>query len=197
MSELELKFEVTPDDLKRLAKHPAFAGKADRANLSTTYFDTPANDLRAAGLTLRVRRKAGQYVQTMKRTRAGVIFDRDEWEAATPHKTPDAGLLAETPAAGLLKEHADDLTARFTTRIRRDARLHREDGALVELSVDKGEIVGAGRSEPMLELELELKDGDARGLYALAEDLAGVAPIRLAFDSKTGTAFPISAAISS
>ena len=113
MSELELKFEVTPDDLKRLAKHPAFAGKADRANLSTTYFDTPANDLRAAGLTLRVRRKAGQYVQTMKRTRAGVIFDRDEWEAPTPHKTPDAGLLAETPAAGLLKEHADDLTARL------------------------------------------------------------------------------------
>jgi triphosphatase len=185
MSELELKFEVTPDDLKRLARHPAFAGKADRASLSTTYFDTPANDLRAAGLSLRVRRKAGQYVQTMKRTRAGVIFDRDEWESPTAHKTPDTALLAQTPAAGVLEEHAEQLAPRFTTRIRRDARLYRLAGALVELSIDKGDIVGEGRSEPMLELELELKDGEPGALYALAEDLAELAPIRLAFDSKS------------
>ncbi|CAN5286057.1 inorganic triphosphatase [soil metagenome] len=185
MSEIELKFEVTQAALRRLAAHPAFDAAADRVNLTSRYFDTPNSDLREAGLSLRVRRKGRGYVQTLKRSRDGDLFDRDEWEGPTPGQALDLSLLADTPVAGLLGDHAAELQPRFTSRIRRDIRLWKSGPSLVEVSIDRGEIVGEGCREPLLELELELKDGPVEGLYALAEDLSGAAPMRLSFDSKS------------
>ena len=37
MSEIELKFEVTPEDLRRLSSHPAMAGPGERISLATVY----------------------------------------------------------------------------------------------------------------------------------------------------------------
>jgi triphosphatase len=55
---------------------------------------------------------------------------------------------------------------------------------VVEVSLDKGEIVSGARREPILELELELKRGSPEALFDLAQDLARVAPLRLSYESK-------------
>lgn len=185
MSEIELKFEVSADDLKQLARHPAMAAAPERVALSTIYYDTPDGDLRAAGLSLRVRRKGKRFTQTLKRTRSAELFDRDEWEAETNRFAPNLSLLAHTPVAELLTDHALELRPQFSLRIDRALRLVREEEAEIEISVDKGEVRAGESTDRILELELELKSGAPERLYAFAKQLLEVAPIRLSFDTKS------------
>jgi inorganic triphosphatase YgiF len=185
MSEIELKFEVTPEDLKRLAEHPAMAGPGERVSLSTVYFDTPEGDLRAAGLSLRVRRKGEKYTQTLKRTRSDELFDRDEWEDATDRFAPNLSLLAHTPVADLLDANAMALRPRFSLKVSRQIHVWREGETEIEISVDRGEVKAGDLTEALLELELELRSGAPERLYAFAEELFAVAPIRLSFDTKS------------
>ncbi|HET9161089.1 MAG TPA: CHAD domain-containing protein [Caulobacteraceae bacterium] len=184
MSEIELKFEVTPDDLERLSGHPAMAGPGERASLATVYFDTADGDLRAAGLSLRVRRKGGRFTQTLKRTHSADLFDRDEWEAETSRFAPDLSLLEHTPVADLLAQHAMDLSARFTLKVNRHIHLWDEGQAVIEICIDRGEIRSGERAQPFLELELELISGPVERLYEFAKELSQIAPIRLSFDTK-------------
>src|SRR5436190_2393798 len=184
MSEIELKFEVSADDLKRLGRHPAMAGAPERVALSTVYFDTPSGDLRAAGLSLRVRRKGGRYTQTLKRTRSADLFDRDEWESETTRFAPNLSLLADTPVAEFLSSHALELQPQFSLRVNRALRVVKQDDSEIEISVDKGEVRAGEALDQILELELELKSGSPERLYAFAKELAEVAPIRLSFDTK-------------
>ncbi len=184
MSEIELKFEVTPEDLKRLSSHPAMAGPGERVSLATVYFDTAAGDLRAAGLSLRVRRKGGKFTQTLKRTRSSDLFDRDEWEGETSRFAPNLSLLEQTPVAGLLEAHALALRAQFTLKVNRHIHLWDEGETVIEISIDRGEIRAGDLAEPILELELELISGPVERLYAFAKELSLIAPIRLSFDTK-------------
>ena len=66
--EIELKLECEGSDLAELSRHPFLQaeGSEDSRFLTSTYFDTAAGDLRAAGLTLRVRRDRETFVQTVK-----------------------------------------------------------------------------------------------------------------------------------
>jgi inorganic triphosphatase YgiF len=185
MSEIELKFEVTPEDLKRLGEHPAMAGPGERVSLSTVYFDTPGGDLRAAGLSLRVRRKGEKYTQTLKRTRSDELFDRDEWEDDTDRFAPNLSLLAHTPVAQILDTHAQALRPQFSLKVSRDIHVWRDRETEIEISVDRGEVRAGELTEPLLELELELRSGAPERLYAFAEELFAVAPIRLSFDTKS------------
>ena len=70
MQELELKVELDKSDVDRLAGEPAAGdlniGPAATRELRTVYFDTPEHDLRAAGISLRLRRQDGGWRQTVK-----------------------------------------------------------------------------------------------------------------------------------
>ena len=103
-AEIELKFEVTPEDLKRLSHHPALAGKGKAQALTALYFDSPVLALREAGLTLRVRKAGRTLTQTVKRGRPSDLFNRDEWEAQVKALTPDLAALANTPVHGPLEK---------------------------------------------------------------------------------------------
>jgi inorganic triphosphatase YgiF len=184
MSEIELKFELTPDDLKRLSSHPSMAGPGERVSLATVYFDTAAGDLRAAGLSLRVRRKSGKFTQTLKRTRSADLFDRDEWEAQTSRFAPDLSLLEQTPVVDLLAQHAMNLRAQFTLKVNRHIHLWGEGETVIEICIDRGEVRAGELSQPFMELELELISGPVERLYAFAKELSLIAPIRLSFDTK-------------
>jgi triphosphatase len=62
--------------------------------------------------------------------------------------------------------------------------LVKEGMSRIEVAVDRGEIKHNGRQLPVCELELELKKGDPRRLFALARQFVEKAPLRLSFVSK-------------
>src|SRR5262245_14244629 len=68
--ELELKVELTKSDVVRLAGELSVSdlsvGPAATEKLRTVYFDTPKHDLRAAGISLKLRRQNGGWLQTVK-----------------------------------------------------------------------------------------------------------------------------------
>jgi triphosphatase len=185
-AEIELKFEVTPADLKRLSRHPALAGPGKVQALTSAYYDTPDLTLRDAGLTLRVRKAGGKLVQTVKRGRPTDLFNRDEWETPVKRLAPDLVALAHTPAGKVVDRAAEAVAAAFTTTVRRTTRLWTRDGTTIEIAVDRGNVSdGDGHSDPICELELELKAGDPGALYDLARALFAIAPVRLSLTSKS------------
>ena len=57
-------------------------------------------------------------------------------------------------------------------------------GSRVEVVLDEGIVAGGGAQAPLCELELELKEGKPRALFALAQEIAAAVPLRLGVLSK-------------
>lgn len=184
-AEIELKFEATAADLKRLSHHPALAGRGQTRTLTSVYFDSPDLELRDKGLTLRVRKAGRTLVQTVKRNRPSDVFQRDEWEAPVKTLAPNLALLADTPAHKTLEKLGDALTVAFSTSVKRTTRLWTRDGAIIEIAVDRGEAIAGDHRDPIAELELELKAGDPAALHDLARALFKLAPVRLSLTTKS------------
>lgn len=72
----------------------------------------------------------------------------------------------------------------FVTDVRRSVQTVRRDGATIELSLDRGQVRAGKRTEPIQELERELKDGDPEPLYRLAAALHADVPITIGTESK-------------
>jgi inorganic triphosphatase YgiF len=184
--EVELKFLLDSAALQALRGHSAFKNHARPRSLRSVYFDTPRHDLREGGMSLRVRESDGRFVQTVKSRDGDGMFDRSEWETGIDEAHPEPESLAHTPVGRLLdKEARHDLSPVFATLVERTVAEVRRGGALVEVSLDEGKIVAGGRSEPIRELELELKEGDPGALFRLAKDLSVDAALRLSFESKS------------
>jgi triphosphatase len=184
-SEVELKFQVSPDDVAAITANPIFAHKGAQTELRSVYYDTPNWDLRRGGVSLRVRLAEGVYIQTVKRQAGLSLFDRDEWESEIGGETPDRSAWDGTPVASILgKKGMHALGPVFTTEVRRTLRLVREGPSLVEVSLDQGELVAGELREPIEEVELELKGGDAVCLFGIARRLGADAVLRLSFESK-------------
>lgn len=178
MSEREIKLHVEAGRRDRLLD--ALGRRRLRQSaLSAIYFDTPDRLLSRHRFALRLRNEDGRWVQTLK-GRNGGADDRLE------HAVPVAAEGASAPALdldrhrhskvgralrALLKRHdRPALEESCRTEVLRLRRVLRSHGAVVEWALDEGELTAAGRSQPISELELELKGGDAAGLHALAHD---------------------------
>lgn len=186
--ETEIKLRAPPGAIEALERHPALAGAAaEERREVTTYFDTPERDLARRHCSLRIRQSGERRLQTAKSARGtGVAARRGEWEQPVETDTPDLALLADTPIGTMLRSRvADELQPVLVTDIRRTAWLLRLDaGTAVEAALDRGMISAAGRSEPVSELELELKQGSPGALYRLAIELTSAAPLTLEPASK-------------
>jgi inorganic triphosphatase YgiF len=177
--ELELKVELSKSDLARLdSKLKASqlaAGPVSHEKLHSTYFDTARHDLHAAGISLRLRRRNGAWLQTLKAEHHinGGVSDAIEVEAAIEAEIPDLNRIGDKRLRRKLRKmvNADSLLPVFETVVQRTARNLKMDGSELELAVDEGEIRARGISQKLLEAELELKSGSARGLLAAAEAL--------------------------
>ena len=186
--EIELKLEAEPSDLESVLQAPVFADVtfSERAQHST-YFDTGDRALRAAGLSLRVRRTGDRRVQTTKAegTSAAGLFARPEWEREILDDTPvlEAG---EGPFASLLPELTPAALAPvFTVEVRRRSAVLLHEGGEVEVVIDLGEVTLGSRSEPIAEAELELRSGPSAALFSLARAMNAVAPMRLGVQTKS------------
>jgi inorganic triphosphatase YgiF len=188
MIERELKFAVNPRDVPALKRAVASAaqGRPARSTLVSTYFDTPDRALNKGKMALRVRKRGRRFVQTVKAELGGDIAARGEWEDAIPQSDPDL----EAPQSGARLQQAVNgaaLEPLFTTTVRRTlARLAPLPTTLIEAAIDEGEIRASdgGTSEPIAELELELKSGESAALYDMALRFLDVVPLRIETQSK-------------
>lgn len=193
--EVELKLAVEPQDLARLEAHPLLRGGSRPRALASTYFDTPDQRLRRAGFSLRLRTDGRRQVQTIKRLdgSAAGLFARGEWEREVAASRPDGESLKNTPLETLLPDKAavEALQPLFTVKATRAVHTIEQDGAEIEVALDKGAVEANGRTEPLFELELELKRGSASALFALADRLFEAPPLRLSVRSKADAGFAL------
>ena len=166
----------------------AMARVSTQERLISTYYDTPDAALRQRGLTLRVRDQGGHFLQTVKEgdLASGDFLSRGEWEDAVAESRPDPDAAQSGPR---LPEGATaDLRPFFVTEVTRTIfTVEPLPGTAIEAAADEGEIraVDKDRVEPISEVELELKNGDAAALYDLAAQLLEVAPLRIETRSKS------------
>jgi inorganic triphosphatase YgiF len=165
---------------------PASPGVPSR--LISTYYDTPDLALKRQGLSLRVREQGGRFIQTVKTAdpSGADVLKRGEWEDELAEGWPD-------PYAARSGEHlpegiAGDLRPLFATDVTRTTfAIEPAPATRIEAAIDQGEIRAAhGRgAEPISEIELELKSGEAAALYDVALQLLDVASIRIEPRSKS------------
>ena len=96
-TETELKFDVAPQDLRKLKAAPALHQKpAKEENLISVYFDTPKHKLARNGVSLRVRHNGDKRLQTVKSEGSGDSFRRGEWEREIRGNVPNLGKAGGT-----------------------------------------------------------------------------------------------------
>ena len=189
--EVELKLAATAATMDTLLASPLLREHARSTvrsrNLVTTYFDTADQRLSRRGLAFRVRQSGKKFIQTLKTASVGEGAEtaRGEWEVELPDSTPQLTAFNE-PAVldltGLILP--DELVATFETRFKRQAMLVEWPDAnrlpaQIEVAFDRGAIRAGGGEVPICEIELELKRGQARSLFELAQSLRALAPLRL------------------
>jgi len=193
--EIEIKLEVAPANLPDLKKIPFLRTVKPTPKSGTqvsVYFDTDKQKLRKRGLMLRVRREGRRFRQTIKATAHYGDFERDEWEAEIAGNEPDLNEANGTALEPLLtKKLRRGLKPVFETRVRRMLYPLVDNTHAIALTVDQGTIDTGTRSQPLCEIELELKPGSAVDLFDVARELTQKLPARLAVKSKSERGYEI------
>ena len=166
--EFELKYRADAGDISAIQKK---YGEFTSISMETAYYDTVSADFGRRHWTLRRRYENDLSVCTLKTPAPG--GGRGEWEAQAPDI--QAGLNAllsqDTPAelADLAKL---PLVLTCGARFTRLAKTLTIPGAVLELALDEGVLLGGGRELPFAEVEAELKEGSEEAVRAFAEALA-------------------------
>ncbi len=190
--EIEIKLSVEPGQAHRLwsilAGHPH--PKPASRRLFSVYYDTPDHRLKSGGVALRLRRQGKRWIQCVKGggVAAAGLHRRTEHETVVAAQIPSFPAIIEAGFGKLVadKEMRAALQVAFTTDFRRSSTLIRPRAdTVIEVSLDRGSIAAGGRSEPICEVELELKAGNTGALFDLALEIAGALPsARLGHRSK-------------
>ncbi|BCH26184.1 CYTH and CHAD domain-containing protein [Mesorhizobium sp. L-8-3] len=177
MGEIELKFiidESTSRQLWARAKGSKLANGAPRVRtLRSIYLDTPEHALKKAGIAMRLRRDGRRWIQTVKTDAQlhGGLSQVGEFENPAPGGRPSIEAIPDVTVREEIVQQTKGAVLQpvCETIIRRQAgELVLADGTRVELAVDVGEILAAGRSARLREAEIELIDGNVGGLFEVA-----------------------------
>ena len=185
-TETELKFEVAPQDLRKLKAAPALHRKPPKEeNLISVYFDTPKHKLARNGVSLRVRHNGDKRLQTVKSEGSDGSFRRGEWEREIKGNVRDLRTAPGTALAPLLtKKLRRRLKPIFATSVHRTSIPVSKNGSRIEVALDEGQLRAGRLSASISELELELKLGKAGDVFKLARELAKLVPVTLELKSK-------------
>jgi inorganic triphosphatase YgiF len=197
--EIELKLLCSPELGEKLLGSPLIrrraAGPVFVQQLEATYFDTTDHRLAARGVSLRIRREGGRRIQTLKGpSQAGsTATDRVEWEAEVDDGSLDLRAFND-PRAQELTGVDSEFSPIFRSEVQRTSlpvRWHRPGAlpSLIDVSLDRGALITDGHSEPVSELELELREGETGAVFALADALRRQGPVRLGRLSKAERGF--------
>jgi inorganic triphosphatase YgiF len=191
--EQELKLEIDPAAAEKLRSFSPFDVPPQIERQISVYFDTRKGKLRRQGWVLRVRQHDEGWTQTIKRiSSAAGLFDREEWEAAVQALQPDLQAIHETPLKELVgPRQLAHLVPLFRTDVERRSWLFERGEAQIEASYDEGSIEVGERTEPIHELELELKRGETSALFAVARQIARRLPVKLGVTTKSERGFAL------
>ncbi len=188
--ETELKLRIAPADLQRLKRHlflrSLSSGRATTRKLHNVYFDTPDLQLHHTEMALRLRCVGKQWLQTLKGgggVQAG-LHQRHEWETPVVGDQLDFTKLEAIGAKPFSHSVQKKLQPLFVTDFTRSIRMVQFEGALIELSLDSGEIRAGKSKYAISELELELKSGAPLQLFRLALALLDIVPLEIEATSK-------------
>lgn len=197
-TETELKLALEPRALERLRRHPVVRelkrGRGVTRTMTSVYFDTPDHRLHHAGASLRIRHVGRRRIQTLKSAdgTGGGHMSRTEWEQEIATERPDAAVLRAADLALLKRaEVIDRLKPVFTTQVRRTTYRLGNGVWEAELALDHGAVEVGGRSEPLCEAELELKQGRPAHLFDLARRLMEDIPLRVTVGSKADRGYAL------
>jgi inorganic triphosphatase YgiF len=188
--ETELKLRIAPEHMARLKRHPLLRAlsseRAGMRKLYSVYFDTPDLQLHRAAMALRLRRVGKQWLQTLKGgggVQAG-LHQRHEWETPVAGEQLDFAALEASGAPAFPAGVRKQLQPLFVTDFTRSIRMLKFEGALIELSLDSGEVRAGKAVHTISELELELKSGTPLQLFRLALALLDIVPLEIESTSK-------------
>lgn len=200
MIETELKLTLDAAAMARAAAHPALdlmrsVPRRSEALLSV-YYDTPDLALKAAGVSLRLRKVGRRWVQTIKRKVAGEtangLFANRESERPAPGGRLVLTGTDEDGALAAVREAAGEamLAPVFETAVRRiTERLGSPGGGVVEMALDDGEIRAGEARAPILEAEFELVSGTVGDVYDVAQRIFEGTPVRFAGSNKAARGY--------
>ena len=191
--ELELKIQLSKAALATLTKKVESTGLSSgprsTSKLHTVYFDTPERDLYNAGLSLRVRRNAKGWVQTLK-AEQGVkqgLSNPIELESSIESGEPQLEAIPDPNFARAVSKLVGNsqLKPLFETRVLRRTQQITANGSEIELAFDTGEVRTDRKRKAICEAELELRHGRASDLIVASEALLGDQQVQLATQSKS------------
>src|SRR5688500_6118663 len=175
--ERELKFSLTPEAARRVARQVRPAGAWRRRIVSNVYYDTENERSRRAGVALRVRRDGKRRLQTLKlESNASGLSARAEWEIPAPHVRLDVAAFPRDEilaATGLdVARLGARLEPRFETRFaRQSAPVIVDRATRAEISIDRGYVAAGQRREQVSEIALELKASDTASPLPYAAEI--------------------------
>jgi inorganic triphosphatase YgiF len=195
-TEIELKLIIENENVDAFFHLPLideFAlGACKEKRLFSQYYDTGDYLLWAHGTALRVRQEGDVFVQTLKRKGKSVqgLSERKEWEWQLKDSILDSSLVPFNLWPSSIQSRLSELQPIFNTEFKRSLlMLYLPEGCLakgqqaatVEMVLDQGKIeaktdIGL-KTEPILEVELELKQGVSEDLFHLSKKIAEDLPI--------------------
>jgi triphosphatase len=192
--ETELKIQIDPGCEARLrqllAQLPGREGAVRSRSLVSIYCDTSAQDLARGGIALRLRRDGRRWVQSVKkasREASRGLFAATEIERPAPggrlrlDGEDPSGIYGEIRA----RVNGADLAAVFETRVKRTTARLRGERGVVEVALDRGELIAGALSAPIREAELELVEGEVGAIFDVARRLFPDGVIRFSSEPKS------------
>ena len=172
--EIELKLQLSPKAAKKLAGHPLLASlPVQTQHLLNTYYDTPKLNLHHRRIAVRFRKKAEQWLLTVKSAEpaSGGLAVRSEWETSATPGVFDFSHVDNAEFRDFLEQASDEFEPIFTTDFQRQIWLVPFGDSRIELAVDRGNVESGGKTLPICEIELELLAGKIDDLFGLTRQL--------------------------
>lgn len=167
--EFELKYSAEVGAQEAILA--AYPGDYHTYEMETTYYDAVNGALSDRRVTLRRRMENGVSVCTVKTPVSG--YGRGEWECECEEIHAAIDRLVELGASReLLLLTAGGVVPVCGARFTRRALSVEHDGAVLELALDRGSLLGGGKEILLCEVEVELKSGEPEKAVAFAEALA-------------------------
>ncbi|MGL5207025.1 MAG: inorganic triphosphatase [Acidaminococcaceae bacterium] len=186
-TEMEIKLSVSKESLKKLLdssllKAAMVPDSLQEKELENYYYDTASYKLFHEGIAYRIRKSEDGYVATIKTDDAsqGGFSERKEYNVPIKEATPTLEGFAELGLTNNLEKLLvkENLQILFKVLVKRQIRLLQiTSDTLIEMAIDKGNIIAGGKKEKIEEVEFEIVKGNKSDLFEFVAALAVEIPL--------------------